>query len=115
MKRLLILAVLGARAMATTAGCGKATPGAPTADEAVSTDGPKPPAAEGKDVPPALAEVFKERNRLHKRQTGALLTITAKWETRPGVEPGVVIDWAIDYDGPRQPFTILTPALSFPA
>lgn len=77
-----------------------------------------PPATGGqkekKDEPKRpIDEVVKERTALHKRQTGALLTITAKWEMRkPGTGPGVVIDWGIDYDGPRRPFTVFTPVLS---
>jgi hypothetical protein len=72
-------------------------------------------APEVKDVPPAFAEVIKERNKLHKRQTGALLTITAQWVHDPGLEPAIRINWSIDYDGPRRPFIVLTPDLSFTA
>jgi hypothetical protein len=86
-------------------------------EETAVADEPKPPAADGKDVHPALAEVFKERAKLHRRQTGALLTIAARWEKRPRGGPtgpglAVVIDWSIDYDGPRHPFTVLNPSLS---
>jgi hypothetical protein len=96
-------------AVAVAAGCVRPAPEAPAAaGEAVVADDPKPPAA-GKDVPPALAKLFEERNALHKRQTGALLTIIAQWEKDPRTEAGIVIDWTIDYDGPRRPFTILTP------
>jgi hypothetical protein len=98
-----------ALAVAAVAGCVRPAPEAPAAAEkAVVADDPKPPAA-GKDVPPALAELVKERNKLHKRQTGALLTITAQWEKDPGIEWAIRVDWSIDYDGPRRPFTILTP------
>jgi hypothetical protein len=100
-------------ALAVAAGCVRPAPEAPAAaEEAVVADDPKPPAA-GKDVPPAIAELVKERNALHKRQTGALLTITAKWEKDPRTEAGIVIDWQIAYDGPRRPFTVLTPRLDF--
>jgi hypothetical protein len=68
-------------------GCGvrEAGPEAPAAEAAVADD-PKPPAV-GKDVPPAIAKLIKERDELHKRQTGALLTITAKWVKEPGSWP----------------------------
>jgi hypothetical protein len=96
-------------AVAAVAGCVRPAAEAPAATGgAVVADDPQPP-AEGKDVPPAVAELVKERNKLHKRQTGALLTITAKWEKDPGIEWSVRIYWSIDYDGPRRPFTILTP------
>jgi hypothetical protein len=32
-----------------------------------------------------------------------------------GVVAGIVIDWQIGYDGPRRPFTILSPALDYRA
>jgi hypothetical protein len=96
-------------AVAAVAGCVRPAPEAPAAiAETVVADDPKPPAAV-QDVPPAVAELVKERNKLHKRQTGALLTITAQWEREPGIAPSVRVYWQIDYDGPRRPFTILTP------
>jgi hypothetical protein len=102
-----------ALAVAAAAGCEGLAPEAPASAEAkVMADDPKPPAA-GKDVPPAIAELVKERDKLHKRQTGALLTITAKWVKEPGVVAGIVIDWQIDYDGPRRPFTVLSPYLGY--
>lgn len=70
---------------------------------------PTPPAATTGDVPPALQKVFAERNQLHQRQTGAILTIDAKWVKHPRSAPRIHIDWTIDYDGPRRPFAILTP------
>jgi hypothetical protein len=93
-----------------TTGCAKSPETAPAETE-------QPPAADAKakppeparEVPPALAAIFKERNALHKRQTGAILTITAKWVHDPGIERAVRVYWTIDYDGPRRPFTILTP------
>src|SRR5947209_7258634 len=111
MKRISELALV--LAVGAAAGCGRANPDAAApAEEAPVADKPPPGAAWGPEVPPALADVFKERDKLHKRQTGALLTITARWEEQPGLAPGVRIDWAIDYDGPRSPFTIVSPALS---
>lgn len=77
-----------------------------TAAEAV----PAAPQAEP-NVPPAIAKVIEERNKLHKRQTGAQLIISARWEHDPGLERSLRIYWSIDYDGPRQPFIILTPSL----
>ncbi|MBX9581095.1 MAG: hypothetical protein K2X87_12370 [Gemmataceae bacterium] len=68
-----------------------------------------PPAAVPKDTPQALIPIFAERNKLHRREAGARLTITAKWVHNPGVEQAIRVDWAIDYDGPRRPFTIPTP------
>jgi hypothetical protein len=100
------------------AGCEKPAPEPPApAKEAPVANKPPLPAADVKDLPPALAEVAKERNKLHKRQTGALLTLTARWEKRPlgGPVPtqglAVIIDWTIDYDGPRHPFIVLSPDL----
>ncbi|MFO0797452.1 MAG: hypothetical protein U0804_08230 [Gemmataceae bacterium] len=72
------------------------------APEAKAADAPR-------EVPAALAKVFQERNQLHKRQTGALLTITAKWVDDGRIEPLIRATWSIDYDGPRRPFTILKP------
>jgi hypothetical protein len=108
MKRVACLVL--ALAAGVAAGCGQPAEHSSAApEEAVVTDDPKPPAAEGKGVPPVIAELIKERGKLHKRQTGALLTITARWVHDPGLEPAVRIDWLIDYDGPRRPFTILAP------
>jgi hypothetical protein len=93
MRRVVLLLVAGAAAVA------------------VAQDPPKPDPGGKKDEPRlTFPELFQERGKLHQRQTGALLTITAKWETRnPAAEPGIVIEWQIDYDGPRRPFTILKP------
>jgi hypothetical protein len=120
MKRLGVLAL--ALAVGAVAGCPRPEPAAPPAEEvpvagapkpAAGEPAPPPPAWEGKDVHPILAQVFRERDKLHKRQTGALLTITARWETDPGLEPAVRIYWQIDYDGPRRPFTILKPLAGY--
>lgn len=68
-----------------------------------------PPVAAPKDVPAELAKMFEERGRLHKRVSGARLTIAAKWVTDPKSEPAIRVDWTIDYAGPRRPFTIAAP------
>lgn len=72
-------------------------------------DTPKPkPAAGKKETAAQLAERYKVR---HERSNGALLTIKAKaGKTEKGV-PTMVIEWQIDYDGPRPPFTVLKPSL----
>src|SRR5262245_57997184 len=106
----LTLPILGLAAV-LVAGCAKPTDPAPADDEKAkpAIDAKVKPMAEPlKDVPAALVEVFEKQNQLHKRQTGALLTITSKWVHDPGLEPGIRVDWSIDYDGPRRPFTIAT-------
>ncbi|HVK18641.1 MAG TPA: hypothetical protein VM533_17035 [Fimbriiglobus sp.] len=114
MKRIASLALV--LAVGVAIGCVGPADGTPAAaEEPPAADKPKPPAEEGKDVPPALAELMNERSKLHKRQTGALLTIQAKSEKAPEFVPAVEIGWSIDYDGPRHPFAILAPSLSIPA
>lgn len=85
----------------------------PAAEPPTAAGGPvaEPLAAAPAEVPLAMAKVIEERNQLHKRQHGALLTITARWEKDPRFEPAVWVYWSIDYDGPRRPFTILTPGM----
>jgi hypothetical protein len=84
-------------------------------DPAPEPQADAPPVAAEPVVPPAIAKVIEERNTLHKRQTGALLTISARWEQDPGLEKSLRIYWSIDYNGPRQPFVVLTPALLYTA
>jgi hypothetical protein len=99
--------------LAAAAGCAGPAPEPPTAAAGEvpvpAVFEPLPPVAVPEGVPPELAKVFEERNRRHKRVAGARLTITAKWVHDPGLEPGVRVEWAIDYAGPRRPFTIATP------
>jgi hypothetical protein len=83
MKRIGILASMAWAGL--LAACGQPVADQPTpAEEVAVADDPKPPGA-SVDVPPALAEIIKERNKLYKRQTGAMLTIQAKSEKVMGV------------------------------
>jgi hypothetical protein len=98
---------------AVVAGCAKPPEPAPAETEQLPADAKAKPPEPAQEVPEALAAIFKERNKLHKRQTGALLTISPKWEVTPPYGPlyGPLlrVAWAIEYNGPRRPFTILTP------
>lgn len=94
--------------LTTVLSCAKPTDSTPAASEQPAGDNAKPPEP-AREVPAGLVDILKERNQLHKRQTGALLTISAKWVFDPRAEPVLWIDWAIDYDGPRRPFAILSP------
>ena len=70
---------------------------------------PDPPATVPKDTPEVVAWVFRDRNGRHKRVAGARLTVAARWVKDWAVERAIRVDWAIDYRGPRRPFTIATP------
>jgi hypothetical protein len=100
----------------TAAGCARPTaPAPPEVEPPPVVEVKAKPPEPAREVPAALAAIFKERNALHKRQTGARLTISAKWEKGAQTEYAIAVKWMIDYDGPRRPFTVLTPALSFTA
>ncbi|MBX9581097.1 MAG: hypothetical protein K2X87_12380 [Gemmataceae bacterium] len=73
--------------------------------------GPEPPAAVPKGAAAVLVPIFEERNKLHQRQAGARLIISAEWGKHRGVVPVVGLDWTVDYVGPRRPFVILTPGM----
>jgi hypothetical protein len=57
-------------------------------------------------------EVARNRQQLQKRNNGARLAITAS-EKLWFDDKTFTIDWTIDYNGPRHPFTILAPTLTF--
>jgi hypothetical protein len=103
---------LGVLALAAVVmGCAKSPEPEPRVAEQPPPPDAKPePPKPAREVPAALAAIFKERNALHKRQTGALLTISPKWGNDPGLDSAIHLNWEIDYDGPRHPFAILTPS-----
>lgn len=103
---------LGVLALAAVVmGCAKSPEPEPrVAEQPPPTEAKPEPPKPASEVPAALQELFKKQNALHKRHTGALLTITAKWEETPMSGPSLRVHWSIDYNGPRRPFTILNPS-----
>ena len=75
---------------------------------------PVPPAVTTGDVPAVLREVFAERNQLHDRVDGALLTIGVwRWDDPdPRGDHYMRVDWQIEYTGPVIPFRVLKPDLA---
>ena len=61
------------------AGCARSPDPEPrVAEQPPPADAKAEPPRPAREVPPALAAIVKERNALHKRQTGALLTISPR-------------------------------------
>src|SRR5688572_18877148 len=64
-----------------------------------------------KETAAQLAERYKG---LQKRYNGAYLSIKAREDVSDIGQPTVVVEWSIDYTGPRPPLTILRPGLIKP-
>jgi hypothetical protein len=63
--------------------------------------------------PRSAAQRVKGWNTRQERYNGALLSIAAE-HVRDREKDLLRVKWAIDYDGPRRPFTVLAPTLTLP-